>query len=55
MAEDDGGKATIGSFKHWLCYRYGAGKPVFLDGRDPGADQEGVLRFVDHRAFNSYY
>ena len=25
-----------------------------MDGRDPEADQEKNLRFVDHKAFNSY-
>ena len=51
MAEDDEGKATVKSFEHWLCYRYGAGKSKYLDGRGPGADQEEFLRFVDHQAF----
>ena len=55
MAEDYGGKATTESIEHWLCYRYGARESAYLDDRGPGADQEGILRFVEHKAFNSHY
>ena len=57
MAEKDGGKATIEPFEHCLYYSNGARRPgtVYLDGRGPEADKEEVLRFVDHKAFNSYY
>ena len=55
MAEVDGGKVAIGPFKHWLCYCYGARTPVYLNGRDPEADQEVTQRLVDHKASNSYY
>ena len=33
----------------------GQAKLVYMDGRDHGADQEEILRFVDHQACNSYY
>ena len=54
MAAEDGGKATIEPFKHGSRYCYGARRPVYLDSRDPEADQEGILRSVGHKAFNPY-
>ena len=48
MAEED-------VFVHWRCYRYGAGRSLYLDGRDPWADQEEILRFVAHKAYNVGY
>ena len=33
----------------------GQQKPLFLDGQDPGADQEEILGFVAHKALNSHF
>ena len=55
MAEDDGGKATIEGFRPWAYFRFGQAKSVYMNGQDNGADQEEILKFVDHQACNSYY
>ena len=47
--------AEVGVFVHWRRYCYGAGRSVYLDGQDPWADQEEILRFVTHQAYNSHY
>ena len=46
--------AEVGVFVHWRRYCYGAGRSVYLDGQDPWADQEEILRFVTHQAYNSH-
>ena len=33
----------------------GQAKSIYIDGRDHGADQEEIPRFVDHQARDSYY
>ena len=40
---------------HWKCYCYTAERSLYLDGRDPWADQEEILRFVAHKAYNVGY
>ena len=40
---------------HWRCYCYGAQRYLYLDGRGPWADQEEILRFVAHKAYNAGY
>ena len=48
MAEED-------VFVNWKCYRYGARRSLYLDGRDPGADQQEILGFVAHKAYSAGY
>ena len=55
MAEDDGEMPMVGSFNPWAYFRLGQAKPIYMNGRDHVAGQEGIMRFVDHQESNSYY
>jgi hypothetical protein len=43
------------SFKHWVAWRLGRQKPLYLDGRNPREDEDELLMFVAHKALNSSY
>jgi len=43
------------SFKHWVQWRAGREAPVYLDGRNPKADEDELLLFVAHMALNADY
>jgi len=41
------------SFKHWVRWRAGRRKPLFLDGLNPKDDEDELLLFVTHKALNA--
>jgi hypothetical protein len=43
------------AFKHWVAWRLGRRRPLFLDGLNPVEDEDELLMFVAHKALNSHY